>query len=40
MDVDKLKNEGWEATTSLEKGIKKTYEWFLENDRNYKEVKL
>ena len=38
MDVDKLKNEGWAASTSLEEGIKKTYQWFLENKQNYKKV--
>ncbi len=40
MNVDKLKNEGWHASTSLEDGIKKTYEWFLKNQNNFKEVKL
>ncbi|WP_029035335.1 GDP-L-fucose synthase family protein [Salinimicrobium terrae] len=40
MNVDKLKNEGWSASTSLEEGIQKTYSWFLENNTNYKQVKL
>jgi GDP-L-fucose synthase len=40
MSVDKLKIEGWEASTSLEEGIKKTYQWFLENITKYKQVKL
>ncbi|MBZ9728688.1 GDP-L-fucose synthase [Salegentibacter sp. JZCK2] len=40
MNVDKLKNEGWQASTSLKEGIKKTYEWFLENKNSYKKVKL
>ncbi|MFV9483984.1 GDP-L-fucose synthase family protein [Christiangramia sp. ASW11-125] len=40
MDVEKLKNEGWEATTSLEEGIKKTYDWFLNNQQKFKEVKI
>lgn len=36
MDVEKLKNEGWKASTSLEEGIRETYKWFLENMKNYK----
>ncbi|MGM1057007.1 MAG: GDP-L-fucose synthase family protein [Bacteroidota bacterium] len=40
LNVDKLKNEGWEATTSLEDGVKKTYQWFLKNSTRYKKVKL
>ncbi len=40
MNVDKMKNTGWEASTSLEDGIKKTYQWFLENQNKFKEVKL
>lgn len=31
MDVSKINNCGWKATTSLEDGIKKTYDWFLKN---------
>ncbi|WP_373059522.1 GDP-L-fucose synthase family protein [Zunongwangia sp. H14] len=40
MDVDKMKNAGWKATTSLKEGIKRTYGWFLQNSENYKQVKL
>lgn len=40
MNVDKLKTEGWQASTPLEKGIEKTYKWFLENKKKFKEVKL
>ena len=40
MDVSKLKEMGWEYTTELEVGIKKTYDWFLDNIDNFKEVKL
>lgn len=40
MNVDKLKNEGWEASTPLEEGIQKTYQWFLENKKKFKEVRL
>ena len=31
MDVSKMKELGWEYSTELEDGIKKTYQWFLEN---------
>jgi len=40
MNVDKMKNAGWQASTNLEDGIKKTYKWFLQNSENYKQVKL
>ena len=31
LDVSRLKALGWEARTSLEEGIEKTYKWFQEN---------
>ncbi len=31
MDVSKMKALGWQYRTELEVGIKKTYQWFLEN---------
>ncbi len=40
MDVSKMKELGWQYSTQLEDGIKKTYSWFLENIDNIKEVKL
>ncbi|GAB7257511.1 GDP-L-fucose synthase family protein [Polaribacter sp. OB-PA-B3] len=40
MDVSKMKNIGWEYSTELLEGIEKTYEWFLNNIENIKEVKL
>ncbi|MCY2687812.1 GDP-L-fucose synthase family protein [Salinimicrobium sp. TH3] len=40
MEVSKIKKEGWQASTSLEDGIKKTYQWFLKNKYSFKEVKL
>jgi GDP-L-fucose synthase len=40
MDVSKMNELGWKHKVSLEKGIQKTYSWFLENIENYKEVKL
>jgi GDP-L-fucose synthase len=38
MDVSRLANEGWKAKVELEEGIKITYDWFLENQFNYKTV--
>jgi GDP-L-fucose synthase len=40
MDVSKMKTLGWTYSTDLEKGIKKTYNWFLENINNVKKIKL
>ena len=40
MDVSKMSSIGWTYSTELEVGIKKTYNWFLENQNNLKEVKL
>jgi GDP-L-fucose synthase len=40
MNVDKMKNAGWKASTNLEEGIQKTYQWFLNNQGKFKEVKL
>jgi GDP-L-fucose synthase len=31
LDIARLSNLGWHATTSLEDGIDKTYRWYLEN---------
>ncbi len=40
MDVSKMKAMGWTYSTELDKGIEKTYKWFTENIKNFKEVKL
>ena len=40
MDVSKIEQLGWKHKVVLEKGIQKTYDWFLENEGKYKEVKL
>ena len=40
LDVSKMKNIGWEYSTELDNGIKKTYQWFLENIDIIKEIKL
>lgn len=40
MDVSRMKKAGWTYNIELEDGIKKTYEWFLENVSEIKEVKM
>ncbi|MFN3940808.1 MAG: GDP-L-fucose synthase family protein, partial [Chitinophagales bacterium] len=40
LDVSKLKNAGWVAKIDLETGIRNTYDWFLQNHFNIKEVKI
>jgi len=40
MNISKMKKIGWSYKTELEEGVKKTYEWFLNNSHNYKENKL
>ena len=40
MDVSKMTEAGWKAKIELEDGIKSTYQWFLENVKAYKEVKI
>lgn len=40
MDVSKMENEGWKAQVGLEEGIAQTYQWFLENQDSFKELKI
>ena len=40
MDVSKMTKAGWKAKINLEGGIKSTYQWFLENQENLKELKV
>jgi len=40
MDISKMEKLGWKAEITLEDGIKQTYQWFLENLENVKEVKM
>jgi GDP-L-fucose synthase len=40
MDVSKMHALGWKHEVNLEEGIQKTYEWFLENVNEIKEVKM
>ncbi len=40
MDISKMHALGWKHKVELKEGIERTYAWFLENQENYKEVKL
>ena len=40
MNVSKMLAVGWSYKTELQEGLKKTYDWFLNNPHNYKENKL
>lgn len=40
MDVSKMHDLGWKHKVNLEEGIKKTYEWFLENIKDIKQVTI
>lgn len=40
MDVSKMANQGWKAKISLDDGIQSTYNWFLEHEHSFKEVKM
>lgn len=36
MDVSRLKNLGWTYSIELESGLSKTYQWFLQNQHNFR----
>ncbi len=40
MDITKMHELGWKHQVNLEAGIQKTYNWFLENVNEFKEVKM
>lgn len=40
MDVSRINELGWEAQIELRSGIEKTYQWFLENIEEIKEVEI
>lgn len=40
MDISKMHELGWKHKVNLEEGIQLTYKWFLENQDNFKEVKI
>jgi len=36
MDVSRLRSLGWTASISLEDGLRNAYQWFVENQHNYR----
>jgi len=40
MDISKMHELGWKHQVDLKEGIGKTYSWFVDNEGQYKEVKL
>ena len=40
MDVSKMHSIGWKHKINLEEGIQKTYNWFLQNIENFKQISL
>lgn len=40
LDISKMTQFGWKAQISLTHGVKSTYNWFLENQHSFKEVKV
>jgi GDP-L-fucose synthase len=40
MDSSKMKESGWKSTINLNNGIQDIYNWFIENVKNIKEVKI
>lgn len=40
MDISKMHTLGWKHQVGLREGIQKTYDWFLANQGNFKEVKI
>jgi GDP-L-fucose synthase len=37
LDVTKLNEAGWRAKINLAEGVKSTYQWFLDNEDNYRQ---
>ncbi len=35
LDISKLNSLGWRARTSLREGIRRTYEWYISNNKNF-----
>ncbi|MDI5895629.1 GDP-L-fucose synthase family protein [Flavobacterium algoritolerans] len=40
MDISKMHDLGWKHQINLKEGIQKTYDWFLDNIDQFKEVKM
>jgi len=38
LDVTRMHEIGWKHQMNLEEGIQKTYSWFLENNKNFKQI--
>jgi len=36
MNVERLKSLGWTASVTLEKGLEQSYQWFLDNQNNFR----
>ena len=36
MNVDRLKSLGWSATVTLENGLELAYQWFLDNQNDFR----
>jgi GDP-L-fucose synthase len=40
MDNSKMESQGWKAEVSLAQGITLAYQWFLDNEKSYRQVSL
>lgn len=40
MDVSKMAQQGWTYNTELNEGIERTFQWFLEHQDSFKQVKI
>lgn len=40
LDVSRMADEGWTSNIDLDDGIRKTYQWFVENSKNIREVNM
>jgi GDP-L-fucose synthase len=40
LDITKMHSLGWKHNVELEEGIIKTYKWFMDNEKNYKQTKI
>lgn len=40
LNITKMHSLGWKHNVELEEGIIKTYKWFLDNEKNYRQTKI
>lgn len=40
LDITKMHSLGWKHNVELEEGIIKTYKWFMDNEKNYRQTKI